>query len=118
MVKVMVIAVNVFAILSAALFYFKKISPYAFLMSSSLWFIMMILYWFLMPILVTQATQAFKDRFRAILGEEEFAIEMREGRAGGHGRNSVTGWKAPIFSLYLTAGRSSLYQKKHLMRKK
>ena len=51
-IKVMIILVNVFAILSAGLFYFKKISPFAFLISSVLWFSLMIIFWFLLPYMV------------------------------------------------------------------
>ena len=37
-IKIMLILVNVFAIVSAALFYLKLIQPLAFLLSSVLWF--------------------------------------------------------------------------------
>ncbi|MEP7163922.1 MAG: YcxB family protein [Ferruginibacter sp.] len=74
-IKVMMVLVNVFAILSAALFFFKKISPFAFLISSTLWFIMMILFWFLLPTIIYKKAKTFKDRFRAILGDEQFSIE-------------------------------------------
>jgi Na+/H+ antiporter NhaA len=42
-IKLLMIFVNVFAIASAALFYFKQISALAFLVSSLLWFVLMIL---------------------------------------------------------------------------
>ena len=47
-IKILLILVNVFAIVSAGLFFFKKISPLAFLISSVLWFVLMIVFWFLM----------------------------------------------------------------------
>ena len=78
-IKVMMILVNVFAILSAALFFFKKVSPLAFLISSVLWFALMILFWFLMPYMVYKKADTFKDRFKAVLGEEEFRIENERG---------------------------------------
>ena len=91
-IKVMMILVNVFAILSAGLFFFKKISPYAFLLSSSLWFMLMIVFWFLMPYMVYRKADTFKDRFRAILSDEEFRIENDRG-----GRS----WKWAAFSTWL-----------------
>jgi hypothetical protein len=78
-IKVLMIFVNVFAIFSAALFFFKKISPFAFLLSSALWFCMMILFWFLLPAIVYRRAQTFRDRFRVILGNNEFGIENERG---------------------------------------
>jgi YcxB-like protein len=78
-IKIMMILVNVFAILSALLFFFKKISPFAFLISSVLWFALMILFWFLMPYLVYRKADTFKDRFRAILANDFFRIENERG---------------------------------------
>jgi hypothetical protein len=44
-IRLMVILVNVFAFVSAGLFFFHKISPMAFLISSLLWFSMMFMFW-------------------------------------------------------------------------
>ncbi len=75
----MMILVNVFALLSAGLFFFKKISPFAFLISSMLWFALMILFWFVMPYLVYRKAETFKDRFKAILSADVFRIENERG---------------------------------------
>jgi hypothetical protein len=91
-IKIMMILVNVFAILTATLFFFKKISPYAFLISSVLWFTLMIVFWFLMPYMVYRQADTFRDRFRAILSDDEFRIENDRG-----GRS----WKWSEFSTWL-----------------
>jgi hypothetical protein len=78
-IKVMMILVNVFAILSAGLFFFKKISPFAFLISSLLWFVLMILFWYLLPYMVYRKAETFRDRFKAILNNEVFRIENDRG---------------------------------------
>lgn len=78
-IKIMMILVNVFALLSAGLFFFKKISPFAFLISSVLWFCLMILFWFIMPYLVYKKADTFRDRFKAILGDDVFRIENERG---------------------------------------
>lgn len=78
-IKIMLILVNVFAILSAGLFFFKKISPLAFLISSTLWFVLMIVFWFVLPAMVYRKASTFKDRFRAILSDTEFRIENERG---------------------------------------
>ncbi|HMJ47128.1 MAG TPA: hypothetical protein VK498_07340, partial [Ferruginibacter sp.] len=51
-IKVLLILVNIFAIVSAGLFFFKKISPLAFLISSTLWFVLMLIFWFILPRIV------------------------------------------------------------------
>ncbi len=78
-IKALLIAVNIFAIISAALFFFQKISPLAFLISSTLWFSLMIIFWFVMPALVYKNAHTFKDRFRAILSADNFTIENDRG---------------------------------------
>ncbi len=70
----MMVLVNVFAILSALLFFFKKISPLAFLLSSLLWFIMMILFWFLLPRMIYKKSAAFKDQFKVELDDSSFSL--------------------------------------------
>ena len=91
-IKVMMILVNVFALLSAGLFFFKKISPFAFLISSLLWFMLMIIFWFAMPYMVYKKEETFRDRFRAILADDIFRIENDRG-----GRS----WKWIEFSTWI-----------------
>ncbi len=73
------VLVNVFAITSAALFFFRKVSPLAFLVSSVLWFVLMILFWFILPNMIYRKAATFKDRFQAILSDESFRIENDRG---------------------------------------
>ncbi|CAN5796521.1 hypothetical protein BH11BAC4_BH11BAC4_10000 [soil metagenome] len=98
------VLVNVFAIASAALFYFKKISPFAFLTSSFLWFVMMILFWFLLPTIIYKKAQTFKDRFRANLGNNEFSIENERGSKGWEWSQFSTWMESPhFFHLYFNS---------------
>ena len=78
-IKVMMIVVNVFALISAVLFYIKLISPVAFLLSSVLWFSLMLTFWYLLPKTIYKKTKTFQDRFFAILNKDSFAIENERG---------------------------------------
>ena len=81
-IKIMMVLVNVFAIASAALFFFQMISPLAFLISSVLWFVLMIVFWFLLPKMIYKKSPTFQDRLRAILSDSELRIENeRAGRS-------------------------------------
>src|SRR6476619_2081887 len=62
-IRVMIILVNVFALLSAILFYFRKILPFAFLVGSFLWFSLMIVFWFVLPGMVYRRAATFRDHF-------------------------------------------------------
>lgn len=78
-IKIMMVVVNLFAIVSAAFFFMKKISPLAFLLSSVLWFTLMIAFWYMLPMIIYRKSGTFKDKFRATLGKEEFVIENERG---------------------------------------
>ena len=78
-IKLMLILVNVFAIVSAALFFLKKVSPLAFLISAVLWFGMMVSCWFLLPSIIYKKSATFKDKFIATLGNNSFIIENDRG---------------------------------------
>lgn len=103
-IKIMMVLVNVFALFSATLFFFKKISPFAFLTSSFLWFIMMILFWFLLPVIIYKKAKTFKDRFRAVLDEREFMIENEKGSKGWEWNQFSTWMESPhFFHLYFNS---------------
>ena len=100
-IKLMMILVNVFAIASAALFFFKKISPFAFLISAFLWFVMMIAFWFVLPMIIYKRSATFKDRFRVILGSNEFVLENERGSRGWQWSKFSTKMESPhFFHLY------------------
>jgi len=78
-IKIMIILVNVFAILSAGLFFFKKISPLAFLVSSVLWFTLMIAFWFILPYSIYKKAATFKDGFKVSLEDQHLFLENERG---------------------------------------
>ncbi len=78
-IRTMIIVVNVFAMSSAALFYFKKITPLAFLIGSFLWFALMISFWFILPGAVYRRASTFKDHFTMDFKEDEFSVGNERG---------------------------------------
>ena len=78
-IKIMIILVNLFAILSAALFFAKKVSAYAFLGSSLLWFCLMISFWFILPGIIYRKAATFKDSFQVIFEDQHMFIENERG---------------------------------------
>ena len=75
----MVILVNVFAILAACFYYFKKVSAYAFLGSSCLWFSLMISFWYVLPNIIYRKSKTFKDRLKVSFEPQHMFIENERG---------------------------------------
>lgn len=99
--KLMIILVNVFALISATLFYFKIVSPLAFLTGSTLWFIMMISVWFILPNLIYKRTATFKDRFQMSFEKENFSLENERGSRSWEWKSLRTFLESPhFFHLY------------------
>jgi hypothetical protein len=78
-IRIMIIVVNVFAIASAALFYFRKIEPMAFLVGSFLWFSLMIVFWFVLPGTVYRKNATFRDHFTMNFMDETFSLGNERG---------------------------------------
>lgn len=91
-VRILMILVNVFAIFAAAMFYFHKVSPLAFLFSSVLWFALMISFWFILPNSVYKKASTFKDTFKMTFGEYRVRLESERG---------YTEWNWEKFSSYV-----------------
>lgn len=78
-IRLLIIFVNIFAIASAALFFFKKISPLAFLMGSILWFTLMLAFWFILPYSIYKKAKTFKDHFSVTIGDMHLFLENERG---------------------------------------
>jgi hypothetical protein len=78
-IRLMIILVNVFALVSAVLFYTKKILPFAFLMGSVLWISLMIAFWFILPGTVYRRAATFRDHFTMNFQEASFSVGNERG---------------------------------------
>jgi uncharacterized membrane protein len=78
-IKILLIVINVFAVLSAVLFYMKKVNPLAFLLSSALWFIMMLSFWYILPWMIYRKARTFKDTFKLSADEQHLMLENKDG---------------------------------------
>ena len=62
-IRIMLILVNVFALMSIALYALKKVGPFPFLVGSTLWIVLMISFWFVLPGLVYRRAATFRNEF-------------------------------------------------------
>ncbi len=100
-IRLMIILVNVFAIVSAALFFLRKILPFAFLVSSFLWFVLMVTFWFLLPALIYRRAATFKDHFTMNFDGAGFSLGNERGSRNWEWKALSTTLETPhFFHLY------------------
>jgi hypothetical protein len=78
-IMLMLILVNVFALASVILYFFKKITPMACLTGSLLWIVLMISFWFILPGIVYNKAVTFKHQFSMNFKEDGFVLEHEKG---------------------------------------
>lgn len=91
-IKVLLILVNVFALLSAVLLAMKMIRPAPFLVSSFLWFVLMISFWFVLPWLVYRRNSTFQEDIDVSLEEKGMLLDTGKG---------VADWQYRKFQYYI-----------------
>jgi len=74
-IKWMVILVNVFAILSAVLFYTRKIRPEPFVLGTFVWIVLMISVWYVLPHTIYKKSETFKGKFIIYYNEEGIKLD-------------------------------------------
>jgi len=103
-IRLMIILVNVFALVSAALFYFKKVLPFAFLISSFLWLVLMITFWFILPGIVYRKAATFRDHFTMNFNDEGFSLGNERGSRSWEWKALRSYLETPnFFHLYFTS---------------
>lgn len=78
-IKILLILINVFALLSAVLFALGKVQPVAFLAFSLMWFILMLAVWTLLPRNIYKKALTFKDQFSMSFGADEVLLQNERG---------------------------------------
>lgn len=78
-IRILIILVNVFAILSAVLFYTKKIRPEPFLLGSFIWLMLMGAFWYFLPNSIYKKAATFRDSFIIDFLDSEVQLENERG---------------------------------------
>ncbi|MDB5208863.1 MAG: YcxB family protein [Flavisolibacter sp.] len=103
-IRLMIILVNVFALVSAVLFYLKKVLPFAFLVSSFLWFVLMITFWFILPGIVYRKAATFRDHFTMSFEDNGFSLGNERGSRSWEWKAVSNYLETPnFFHLYFTS---------------
>jgi hypothetical protein len=79
-IRILIIVINVFALLAALLFFWKKIAPLPFLLLSVMWFVLMLAIWFVLPFTIYSRTRTFRDRFTLTFLDGYMHLENQFGK--------------------------------------
>jgi magnesium-transporting ATPase (P-type) len=96
-IKILLILLNVFTILSAILFYLHKIQPISFLTFSLLWFVLLITIWKLLPLSVYKRSQTFRDQFSMDFNEQGVVLQTERGSHTWQWRDFSSFMESPYF---------------------
>ncbi len=103
-IKIMLILVNIFTIISGVLFYLHRIHPLPFLIFSLLWFGLLITIWKLLPLNVYKRARTFQDRFSMDLNPSQVVLETNTGSTAWQWRDFSSFLESPyFFHLYFTS---------------
>ncbi len=78
-IRVLIILVNIFAIVSAILFYIKKIRPEPFLLGSFIWIMLMASFWYFLPHSIYRRSVTFQESFIIDFREDKVRLESDRG---------------------------------------
>jgi hypothetical protein len=103
-IRIMLILVNVFAVVSAVLLYLKKIRPEPFLLGSVTWLLLMTGVWYILPYSIYKSAATFKDNFRIAFNDADVRLENSKGYVNWEWSRFSKFFETPhFFHLYFDA---------------
>ena len=100
-IRILIVLVNVFAIVSAILFYIKKIRPEPFLLGSFIWLMLMATFWYFLPNSIYKKAATFQDSFIIDFKEDEIRLENERGYMNWPWKTFTRFFESPhFFHLY------------------
>jgi hypothetical protein len=103
-IRAMLVIVNVFAIVSAILFYTRKIRPEPFFLGSIVWMGLMASFWYFLPNNIYNKSNTFKDQFIIHFNDAAVVLENERGEMIWHWNKFSKYFESPhFFHLYFDA---------------
>ena len=96
-IKGLMLFVNVYAIITAGLLFYKKIRPELFLVGSLLWIVLMVFFWFLLPWLFYRKTSMFKQDWQFNFNSTGASLESDTGSAAWAWTDVTRFFESPLF---------------------
>ena len=96
-IKVLMIIVNVYAIVTAILLFQKKIRPELFLLGSVLWIILMLFFWYFLPLIFYNKTSMFKSNWAFRYNAQGASLTSEKGEAQWSWKQMSHYFESPLF---------------------
>jgi hypothetical protein len=96
-IKILLIIVNIFTIISAVLVYLHKIQPVSFLIFSVLWFVLIVFVWRILPSGIYKKSKTFQDNFSMSIDEEQVLLETSRGNQAWQWKDFSSFIESPYF---------------------
>ena len=96
-IKILLILVNVFTIVSAVLLYLHKVQPLSFLIFSLLWFLLLITVWKILPSTIYKKSKTFFDHFSMEFTEPEVILQTTRGTHAWQWKEFSSFLESPYF---------------------
>jgi len=96
-IKTLMIVVNVYAIATGILLFFKKIRPELFLLGSILWIILLLLFWYTIPALFYRKAELFKQSWQFSFDQEQAQLYSNLGSAQWSWAEMTHYFESPYF---------------------
>lgn len=103
-IRVLLILVIVFDIVSAVLYMIGKIRPEPFLLGSFIWLVFLLSFWFILPNSVYKKSPTFTDRFIIDFGSQAVTLQNEKGYVEWEWQRFSKFFESPnFFHLYFSA---------------
>lgn len=96
-IKILLIVVNVFTVISAVLVYLHRIQPISFLIFSILWFTLIVVVWRILPSSIYKKSHTFQDDFSMNINEQEIVLGTSRGSQVWHWNDFSSFVESPYF---------------------
>ena len=96
-IKTLLVIVNVYAIATAILLYYKKIRPELFLLGSVLWIVLMLLFWYILPWWFYRKTPLFKYEWQFNYDQKGANLVCEQGEAAWEWSEVKHYFESPAF---------------------
>ena len=99
-IRILFIVINVFAILSAVLYYFKQIQALSFLIFSLLWFVLWITVRRILPLSIYKKSHTFRDSFTMSFEDRGVTLKPNRGEKLWDWK-TFSGFKETVYFFHL-----------------
>jgi hypothetical protein len=102
-IRILLIVIIVFDIISGILYFMGKIRPDPFLLGSAIWFFFLISFWILLPGIIYKRSITFRETFTIYFQPSYIALENDKGRVEWEWKRFTSYFESPnFFHLYFS----------------